>query len=231
MATTSPALIPPAGLRALSAKEQLQRAAALNCVAEGAGKPACVGQVFVGIFFDGTGNNKKLDFDEPPPEKRKHTNVVKLFQAFRDDPGQGYFRFYVPGVGTPFPEIGEMTASANGARFKPIQLTDEELSHLIAAGEPDALTQVLSEHFSDLLPKEGRAELHRTLQRLCTLARRCGVERFARLQSLAVAVLGTRGALLDDPKFEPWLQLHAHDEHGFEDALAPWVESAEEQPA
>lgn len=117
MATTSPALIPPAGLRALSAKEQLQRAAALNCVAEGAGKPACVGQVFVGIFFDGTGNNKKLDFDEPPPEKRKHTNIVKLFQAFRDDPGQGYFRFYVPGVGTPFPEIGEMTASANGARF------------------------------------------------------------------------------------------------------------------
>lgn len=117
MATTSPALISPAGLRALSAKEQLQCAAALNCVAEGAGKPNCVGQVFVGIVFDGTGNNKKLDFDEPPPEKRKHTNIVKLFQAFRDDPGQGYFRFYVPGVGTPFPEIGEMTASANGARF------------------------------------------------------------------------------------------------------------------
>lgn len=114
---------------------------------------------------------------------------------------------------------------------KPIQLTDQELSHLIAAGEPDALTQVLSEHFSDQLPREGRAELHCTLQRLCALARRCGVERFARLQSLAVAVLGTRGALLDDPKFEPWLQLHAHDEHGFEDALAPWVESAEEQPA
>jgi hypothetical protein len=32
-------------------------------------------------------------------------------------PARGYFRFYVPGVGTPFPEIGEMTASANGARF------------------------------------------------------------------------------------------------------------------
>ena len=107
MATTSPALIPPASLRALSVKEQLQRAAALNCVAEGAGKPACVGQVFVGIFFDGTGNNKKLDFDEPPPEKRKHTNVVKLFQAFRDDHAKGYFRFYLPGVGTPFPEIGD----------------------------------------------------------------------------------------------------------------------------
>lgn len=117
MATTSPALISPAGLRALSAKEQLQRAAALNCVAEGAGKPACVGQVFVGVFFDGTGNNKKLDFDDPPPEKRKHTNVVKLLQAFPDVPGRGYFPFYVPGVGTPFPEIGEMTASANGARF------------------------------------------------------------------------------------------------------------------
>ena len=107
MATTSPALIPPAGLRALSVKEQLQRAAALNCVAEGAGKPACVGQVFVGIFFDGTGNNKKLDFDEPPPEKRKHTNVVKLFQTFPDDRSNGYFPFYIPGVGTPFPEIGD----------------------------------------------------------------------------------------------------------------------------
>jgi hypothetical protein len=107
MATTSPALIPPAGLRALSAKEQLQRAAALNCVAEGAGKPACVGQVFVGIFFDGTGNNKKLDFDDLPPEKRKHTNIVKLFQAFRDDPGKGHFRSMCPVSARRFPKLAK----------------------------------------------------------------------------------------------------------------------------
>lgn len=61
----------------------------------------------MGIFFDGTGNNMQADFVDPPPEKRKHSNVVRLFQAHRVDRPQGFFASYVPGVGTPFPEIGD----------------------------------------------------------------------------------------------------------------------------
>lgn len=85
----------------------MQRAKALNCTIPRDYKPSCSGQLFVGIFFDGTGNNLTADYTELPAEKRKHTNVVKLFRAYRANPEKGYFSYYIPGVGTPFPEIGD----------------------------------------------------------------------------------------------------------------------------
>jgi hypothetical protein len=66
-----------------------------------------VGMIRMGIFFDGTGNNMKLDYDDPSPDQRKHSNVVKLFQGFPDRQTEGYFPYYIPGVGTSFPEIGD----------------------------------------------------------------------------------------------------------------------------
>jgi len=107
MTTTSPAPFPEDGLRKLSPKEMMQRAKALACTLPKDNKPTCSGQVFVGIFFDGTGNNRDRDYVELPPEKRKHSNIVRLFHSYRDKWNQGYLRYYIPGVGTPFPEIGD----------------------------------------------------------------------------------------------------------------------------
>lgn len=107
MATISPAPFPDNGVRKLSSKEAMQRLKALSCTLPQADRPTCSGQIFVGLFFDGTGNNMQIDYQKLPPEKRKHTNVVKLFHTFRDESGNGYLRFYIPGVGTPFPEIGD----------------------------------------------------------------------------------------------------------------------------
>lgn len=95
------------GARQLSAKEAMQRMKAQSCNNPSTVAPRCKGQVFIGLFFDGTGNNKQLDHDSLPPAKRKHSNVVRLFNTYRDSPGSGYFRHYIPGVGTPFPEIGD----------------------------------------------------------------------------------------------------------------------------
>ncbi|MDB0573453.1 DUF2235 domain-containing protein [Ralstonia solanacearum] len=58
-------------------------------------------EIHVGLFFDGTNNNMVRD-----TPSQSHTNVVVLFNAHRDD-RQDHFAFYVPGVGTKFPEIGE----------------------------------------------------------------------------------------------------------------------------
>ncbi len=66
----------------------------------------CPLQANLGLFFDGTGNNEKQNRDE-----FKHTNIVRLHDAYRYRPVEGSFRTYIPGVGTPFPEIGEMEAS------------------------------------------------------------------------------------------------------------------------
>lgn len=70
----------------------------------------CQVQANVGLFFDGTNNNK--DRDRP---KYADTNVVRLHSAYLDDPFTGYIPVYVPGVGTKFPEIGETEESDLGA--------------------------------------------------------------------------------------------------------------------
>lgn len=74
----------------------------------------------IGVFFDGTGNNQ--DWVEPGQsktqrERQKDSNVARLFQAYRDDNLNGHFPIYVPGVGTPFPQIGEEKPASLGAAF------------------------------------------------------------------------------------------------------------------
>ncbi|PMZ83295.1 MULTISPECIES: DUF2235 domain-containing protein, partial [unclassified Pseudomonas] len=53
--------------------------------------------------------------------KKNHpSNIAKLFHAsIQDDDAktEGYFSYYMPGVGTPFPEIGEPDYSAYGLTF------------------------------------------------------------------------------------------------------------------
>ncbi|WP_083340823.1 T6SS phospholipase effector Tle1-like catalytic domain-containing protein [Chromobacterium amazonense] len=105
MSTNNPAPYP-TGQRALSAREQLQRAQALSCV-NGAQQAKCQGQVHLALFFDGTGNNINLDYYQAPAGKQKPSNIARLFLAARDKPQDGYFASYMPGVGTPFPEIGD----------------------------------------------------------------------------------------------------------------------------
>lgn len=67
------------------------------------------------MFFDGTNNNRDRDQKKvADPSKRSHSNIVVLHDAFKDDRNNGYFPYYVPGVGTEFKEIGEKTESSDG---------------------------------------------------------------------------------------------------------------------
>lgn len=93
----------------------MQRAKASNCTLADRGNPSCTGQLNIGIFFDGTGNNLIEDYKKPKPSKRKHSNVVKLFNTYPDEHKDGYFKHYIPGVGTLFPEIGDSGPFLGGA--------------------------------------------------------------------------------------------------------------------
>ncbi|WP_426071663.1 phospholipase effector Tle1 domain-containing protein [Janthinobacterium sp. DSP2-3-3] len=94
--------------------------------------------VRVGIFFDGTNNNLERDRNgvrtgvldprtkKPTPinnvvidsNEASHSNVARLFSAYPGDKTKnGYFSYYIPGVGTPFKEIGELTESDEGKAF------------------------------------------------------------------------------------------------------------------
>ena len=72
----------------------------------------CCHSLHISLFFDGTNNNDAND-----TKKNHPSNIAKLFHAsIQDDEakGRGYFSYYMPGVGTPFPEIGELDYSEEG---------------------------------------------------------------------------------------------------------------------
>lgn len=97
----------------------------------------CEIRAHIGVFFDGTGNNQ--DWVENPSvnwrkglinwwnskprnsltqlQQRSDSNVARLFRAYLDNPAEGYFPVYIPGVGTPFREIGEEEPRGLGAAF------------------------------------------------------------------------------------------------------------------
>lgn len=104
----------------------------LQCRAE-----RCEIRIHIGVFFDGTGNNQ--DWVENPSvnwrkglinwwndkpantltqlQQRCDSNVARLFRAYPDDFLNGLFPVYIPGVGTPFKEIGEIEPEGLGAAF------------------------------------------------------------------------------------------------------------------
>ena len=72
----------------------------------------CCHSLHISLFFDGTNNNDAND-----TKKNHPSNIAKLFHAsIQDDEakGRGYFSYYMPGVGTAFPEIGELDYSEEG---------------------------------------------------------------------------------------------------------------------
>lgn len=92
--------------------QQLKRAKAVS--KEASSTPECSIEVHVGVFFDGTNNNMQRDkLSIPDVDARSHSNVVVLYDAFADK-RQYHYRIYIPGVGTPFPEVGEMTETSAG---------------------------------------------------------------------------------------------------------------------
>ncbi|UDQ82037.1 DUF2235 domain-containing protein [Erwinia rhapontici] len=94
-------------------------------------EPPCCKTLHISLFFDGTGNNLNNDFVLSDP---KHpTSIARLFRAAigdgtaggvpdtrqvpldaASDSGGQYFKFYIPGVGTPFPEVNDLEYSLDG---------------------------------------------------------------------------------------------------------------------
>jgi uncharacterized protein (DUF2235 family) len=84
---------------------------ALAVAAQASHRPAgCTQCIRLAFFFDGTGNN--LDADTPTDE---HSNVARLFRAHPDsNPATQTYRYYIPGIGTYFREIGDPGGTTTG---------------------------------------------------------------------------------------------------------------------
>ncbi|MET3135128.1 hypothetical protein AAKU55_005431 [Oxalobacteraceae bacterium GrIS 1.11] len=113
-------LLPLTGERPLNAKEKVKRSQALARNLPEKNKPSCTGQAFLGVFFDGTGNNRDDDLGF-----HKQSNIVRLWRSHLDNSNEttvappAYYRAeYIPGVGTPFPIIGESRESSLKSYFQ-----------------------------------------------------------------------------------------------------------------
>ena len=96
--------------------------------------PPCCKTLHISLFFDGTGNNLNHDLNIADP---KHpTNIGRLFRAtigqgyaaglgnknsvltdLPETAGNKYYKYYMPGVGTPFPEIMDLDFTMDGLAF------------------------------------------------------------------------------------------------------------------
>lgn len=106
--------IPSDGIRHLTGAEAQRRAQALACLRDKSSE--CQGQVHVNIFFDGTGNNRdwrgtfvsgKTRSTQTQLVRNGHSNVARLYDVRLNEEQNGFFNYYVPGVGTPFPDVGD----------------------------------------------------------------------------------------------------------------------------
>lgn len=103
---------------ALNQDQIMELAAANYCRKFG----SCDKNLKVGIFFDGTNNNRQRDKLDNLGDRQKqyHSNIVRLFESHKDVDREGLakaddcYRFYVPGVGTRFEEGGEYRESQDG---------------------------------------------------------------------------------------------------------------------
>ncbi len=87
----------------------------LSAAQGGRGAFTCAHSLHISLFFDGTNNNEPYDTRTAQPPHP--TNIARLYHATLEQTDWGYFRYYIPGVGTPFPEIGELDFSKWGMAF------------------------------------------------------------------------------------------------------------------
>ena len=75
----------------------------------------CEQILHISLFFDGTNNNDDESNKAFRDSKWKaHTNVARLHAAAREEHTYGIYRYYIAGVGTPLPEVGETEYSSIG---------------------------------------------------------------------------------------------------------------------
>ncbi|WP_295747942.1 DUF2235 domain-containing protein [Undibacterium sp.] len=124
------------GQRVLTAKEREQRQLALGPTVPSKQEAMCECSkvIHFSVFFDGTGNNRAEEMGKPANE-RALSNIAKLHDAHKETQ-DNISANYIPGVGTPYPEIGDsggklgmaLGAGAGKRIKKALELLDQEIA-------------------------------------------------------------------------------------------------------
>lgn len=119
-----------------------------------AAAPPCCVNLTLNFFFDGTGNNMKSD-----EGTQETSNITRLYLAhLDDDSASSTYRYYIPGIGTLFPEIGDpgvnktgndtmawtakITSGIGGMGQSRLDFSEQKIDERVAAIPPDKLKSV-----------------------------------------------------------------------------------------
>ncbi|CRL66254.1 T6SS phospholipase effector Tle1-like catalytic domain-containing protein [Proteus vulgaris] len=123
-------------------------------------KNNCCRNLHISFFFDGTNNNRKADMAAEP---KTATNITRLFEVTNEDSedkakkDREYFKYYMPGVGTAFPEIAEYNFTTTGLKYATggenrINWALLMLANtlIIASNQKELVTSELRTHLKDM---------------------------------------------------------------------------------
>ncbi|WP_300630335.1 DUF2235 domain-containing protein [Pseudomonas sp.] len=177
----------------------------------------CCHSLHVSLFFDGTNNN-----DDNDTQKKHPSNIAKLFHASlrgRNAEEDGYFSYYMPGVGTPFPEIGELDYSEGGLKYATggedrinwafaslanalmLALTKQELSK----ADRKKAVMSMSTSKAPLMSALGRANRRRTMNELLAPLRALTETAKPRVLGVKLFVYGFSRGAAEARTFITWL--------------------------
>ncbi|REG31052.1 putative alpha/beta hydrolase family protein DUF2235 [Archangium gephyra] len=97
----------------------------------------------VSFFFDGTGNNLEADF-----ATGEHSNVARLYRLHHENDSRGVIRYYIPGIGTYFKDIGD---------------PGDELRGNVAGGKGEARLQWAMKRLDECISRSNGRKLHLAL--------------------------------------------------------------------
>ena len=235
---TQPCYVPPpfpiAGRRKLSPDAVIQNYKRLKqeerdyhtqkCVeAQSRGVYTCSKCLHISLFFDGTGNNEKNDTNTAKPPHP--TNIAKLYHATPQDRDSGYYNYYMPGVGTPFPKIGEPDYDGRGLanalggenriNWALLRLVDALIHTLTGGSLDDEVARKELVSMTAHLPFSGEVPRRLVINRLLSpLSRRVGYHR-PTLLGIKLFVYGFSRGAAEARTFVNWLtQLSPPQENG-----------------
>ena len=96
------------------------------------------------------------------------------------------------------PEHTENTDDTDDTNDQIVELTDEDLSHLLKSGQADTVICAIEDQLPELLPERQRSQFHKRVEVACELADRHQVDAFPDVVALAVAGQLTDGGIYED---------------------------------
>ncbi len=89
-----------------------------------------------------------------------------------------------------------------------IEISDADISHLLACGLPDSVINAINENFTAMLPAQNRSEFYQQVAHACQAAQDFNIEAFPDVMALAMAHHLANGELLKNPALQARLKLH-----------------------